>query len=311
MAFTGSVTAILGKDLAHDLGKKGTVSDVTLYNHKQGETVLAFVEASGYPDKVQSLITTLNMSDQVIFKVTELNSYFAETLVALDAAGMKNGFLILGPNVQADSLKKLFAGTPVENYPVIEQQVVPLRDKLAEYQTDSTGDVVLQIDHSFAVKGVGTVALGVVKKGTLRRHDELTIYPNHMKALVKSIQVSDVDMEEAGVGVRVGIAVKNLRPDEIDRGSVLSKKAVLTADTFELNASLSKYSPRSLEVGDVFLASSAVNYVPATVVDGAVAPGAKAKIKIKLDKPVPVVTDRILFLDPGLKMPRVFGYGLI
>jgi selenocysteine-specific translation elongation factor len=123
--------------------------------------------------------------------------------------------------------------------------------------------------------------------------------------------VSDVDMEEAGVGVRVGIAVKNLRPDEIDRGSVLSKKAVLTADSFELNASLSKYSPRALEVGDVFLASSAVNYVPATVVDGAVSPGAKAKIKIKLDKAVPVITDRILFLDPGLKMPRVFGYGLI
>jgi selenocysteine-specific translation elongation factor len=311
MAFTGSVTAVLGKDLAHDLGKKGTVSDVTLYNHKQGEKVLAFVEPTGYPDKVQSLITALNMSDQVILKVTELNSYFAETLVALDAAGMKNGFLILGPNVQADSLKKLFAGTPVENYPIVEQQVVPLRDKLAEYKTDSSGDVVLQIDHSFAVKGVGTVALGVVKKGILRRHDELTIYPNRMKALVKSIQVSDVDMEEAGVGVRVGIAVKNLRPDEIDRGCVLSKKDVLTSDTFELNAVLSKYSPRSLEVGDVFLASSAVNYAPATVVEGAVSPGAKGKIKIKLDKSVPVIADRILFLDPGLKMPRVFGYGLI
>jgi selenocysteine-specific translation elongation factor len=311
MAFTGSVTAVLGKDLAHDLGKKGTVSDVTLYNHKQGETVLAFVEPTGYPDKVQSLITALSMSDQVIFKVTELNSHFAETLVALDAAGMKTGYLILGPNVQADSLKKLFAGTPVENYPVVQEQVVPVRERLAEYKTDSSGDVVLQIDHSFAVKGVGTVALGVVKKGILRRHDEMTIYPNHMKALVKSIQVSDVDMEEAGVGVRVGIAVKNLRPDEIDRGSVLSKKDVRTSDTFELNAALSRYSPRALEVGDVFLAASAVNYAPATVVDGSVTPGSKGKIKIKLDKPVPVISDRILFLDPGLKMPRIFGYGLV
>ena len=311
MAYTGSVTAVLGKDLAHDLGKKGTVSDVTLYNHKQGETVLAFVEPSGYPDKVQSLISALQMADQVILKVSELNAHFAETLVALDCAGMKNGFIIFGPNVQADALKKLFEGTPVASYPAIEEQVVPIREKLAEYKTDSTGELVLQIDHSFAVKGVGTVALGVVKKGVLRRHDELTIYPDRLKALVKSIQVSDVDMEEAGVGVRVGIGVKNLRPEEIDRGCVLSKGNVLTTDTLELSAKISKYSPRSLAVGDVFLASSALNYVPATVVDGSVSQGGAGSIKIKLEKAVPVIADRVLFLDPGMKMPRVFGYGLV
>jgi hypothetical protein len=66
-----------------------------------------------------------------------------------------------------------------------------------------------------------------------------------------------------------------------------------------------------LEVGDVFLASSALNYVPAKVVDGAVTPGSRGRIKIKLDKAVPVIADRVLFLDPGLKMPRVFGYGLV
>jgi len=180
-----------------------------------------------------------------------------------------------------------------------------------EHRANGGRDVVLQVDHSFAVKGVGTVALGVVKSGILRRHDELTVFPYGMKAVVKSIQVCDVDVEEAGVGVRVGVAVKNLRPDEIDRGSVLSVGGVRVSDVFEVDAVLSRYSPRALEVGDVFLASSALNYVPAKVVDGGVSPGGRGRVRIKLDRVVPVISDRILFMDPGMKMPRVFGCGLV
>ena len=310
MSLTGNVTAVLGRDLAASLGRKGTESDVTLYNHKMGDTVLAFVEPTTYPEKIQSLVSSLDMADQVVFKVTELSPYFAESLVTLDAIGMDRGFLIIGPNIIADSLKNFLAGTLLSKYPVIEEQVATIRDRLAEYKPEVKGDVIVQIDHSFPVKGVGTVALGVVKQGVLKRHDELTLFPTHVKAQAKSIQVSDVDVEDASRGIRVGIGLKNLRPEDIPRGTILAREgSIHSVDTFSLKASVSKFSPRSLSVGDSFMISTHLNYVPAKVVDGAIAKGGTGVIEVSLEKKVPLLAGRMLFLDPGQKMPRVFGFG--
>jgi len=76
-----------------------------------------------------------------------------------------------------------------------------------------------------------------------------------------------------------------------------------------LKASVSKFSPRSLSVGDSFMISTHLNYVPAKVVDGAIAKGGTGVIEVSLEKKVPLLAGRMLFLDPGQKMPRVFGFG--
>ena len=42
--------AVIGPaDFARELGKKGTVSDITLYDLKQGKDTVTFIEASKYP----------------------------------------------------------------------------------------------------------------------------------------------------------------------------------------------------------------------------------------------------------------------
>jgi len=181
---------------------------VTLYNHKLNDVVLSFVEPSAYPDKIQSLVSSLNMSDQVLFKVDAVDASFAETVVALDAMGMGRGLLILGKDITPDSIAKFISGTVVSSYPTADEQVVELRDKLAQLRLGNDGNCMIQVDHSFSVKGVGTVALGVVKKGVVKKHDNLTIYPDRKKASVKSIQVQDLDVSEAAAGVRLGLAMK-------------------------------------------------------------------------------------------------------
>jgi len=312
MEFKGNVTAVIGKDFAASLGKKGTASDITLYNHKIGETVLAFIDPSGYPDKIQSLITALGIAESVLLKVTEANAIFAETLVSLDLMGMKNGFIIYGPEVQKEQLKNFIAGTVLANYEEIEDQPMVIKEKLAGKVEQKVGDVIVQIDHSFNVKSVGTVVLGVVKQGKLRKHDELTIYPCKKKAQIRSIQVHDVDVDEAGVGVRVGLALKNLKPEEVERGAILVKGEIKIVKEFEATVTLSKYSQKPLKEGDIITLFSALNYVPAKIVSGSVPVAGTGKVKIQLDRETPVLPNsRVLLMDPGLKMPRVFGYGTL
>lgn len=297
--------------MAAQLGKKGTVSDVTLYNFKLQESVLSFVEPSSYPDKVQSLVSSINMADQAILKVGALDASLAESIVALDMAGLVRGYIIYGGGFDAEKLKPLLAGTILASYPVLEDQPMAVKERLADFQPNKDGSAVVQIDHSFPVKGVGTVVLGVVKRGVVKRHDSLIVYPQKTKALVKSLQVHDVDVDEAVTGVRVGLALKDVKPEDVPRGSIMSTDAsIRISKELDVEAHLSKYSPRGLKEGDVFNANASLNYVPARVVAGSVAPGGMGRLKLALDKEVPMLSNRLLFLDPGQKLPRVFGYGI-
>jgi selenocysteine-specific translation elongation factor len=312
MPFKGNVTAVIGRDLAHELGKKGTVSDVTMYNFKLQDSVLSFVEPSSYPDKVQSLVSALNMSQQVLLKVDALDAALAETIVALDALRMSSGYVIYGGAVKPETVRPLLLGTVVESYPVLEDQPMAVKERLRALEPGSGGSCVVQVDHSFQVKGVGTVALGVVLRGVVKRHDSLNVFPGKGKVLVKSIQVHDNDVEEAAASVRVGLALKDVKPDDVPRGSLLTTDAsIAVSKSLELDASVSRFSPRPLGIGDAFLVNCRLNYAPARVVEGSVAPGKSGILRLELEREVPLFGGAVAFLDPGLKMPRVFGSGTV
>ncbi|MFH1788054.1 MAG: EF-Tu/IF-2/RF-3 family GTPase [Candidatus Altiarchaeota archaeon] len=309
MFFNGNVTAALGRGLAASLGRKGTESDVTLYNHKHNDTVLSFVEPSAYPDKVQSLVSALNIADQVLLKVDEINETFGELVVALDACGLKMGHLILGESIPLESIKPLIKDSILSSYSIADEQVVALRETLSKLILPSEGEPIVQVDHCFQVKGVGTVALGVVKKGVLRKHDNVFIYPSKTETLVKSIQVHDTDVSEARAGVRVGIALKDVKPGQVDRGSILSTRGDLkTASTLESNASISRYARTPLVEGDQVMVNSNLNYTPGKITSSGLKPGETGRLTVELEKEIPVVSERILLLDPSRRIPRVLGY---
>ncbi len=309
MSFKGNVTYVSGKNLASSLGRKGTESDVTLYNNKIDDTILSFVEASTYPDKIQSLVSALNMADQALLKVESVDASFAETVLTLNAADMKKGYIILGDNVRYEDLKRFIADTVVLDYPVIEEQIMEVRKQLSRLKPGKEGCPLVQIDHSFSVKGVGTVALGVVKQGTLKKYDDILIYPKEKESTIKSIQVHDVDVLEASGGSRVGLALKNINPEDVPRGSVISTNpSIESTKTLELDFSLSRYSPIGLGEGDIFLVNAHLNYVPAKVLSGSLSRGETGRLLLELDKKLPKIPGRILALDPGKKPPRVFAY---
>ena len=59
--------AVIGPaDFARELGKKGTVSDITLYDLKQGKDTVTFIEASKYPERLAPLFFAVSMADSAI-----------------------------------------------------------------------------------------------------------------------------------------------------------------------------------------------------------------------------------------------------
>jgi elongation factor 1-alpha len=87
------------------------------------------------------------------------------------------------------------------------------------------GDFRMYIDRTYSVTGVGAVASGTVMSGAVEAGDELLIGPtsdgNFREVEVRSIEMHYHRVDRAKAGRIVGIALKNVRESEIERGMVL------------------------------------------------------------------------------------------
>ena len=107
-----------------------------------------------------------------------------------------------------------------------------LRTEIDGWATpERPGPVRVPLDHAFPVKGVGAVALGVVRNGHLTAHEKLRLYPTDKVVEVRSIQVHDVDVRSANTGERVGTALKGVEAEELSRGQVLAPEGSLSVAT--------------------------------------------------------------------------------
>ena len=213
---------VLGKqDLASEFGKKGTESDLTLYDRKESDVIKTWVIPNGFPEKIQPLFQAINLAEYVIFHVDKLDKFTGEQIIALDSLKKEKGILSHTFDVDESKLNMMIKGTVVENYTRVEQDKIKEEMNAIEPITNDNPAELL-IDHCFDVKGVGTVILGKVSNGTIKQYDNLKLYPHNIDVLIKSIQMHDDPVSESICPARVGLAVKGAKPDEVGRGDVIS-----------------------------------------------------------------------------------------
>ena len=75
---------ILGKqDLASEFGKKGTETDLTLYDRTESDIIKTWVIPNGFPEKIQPLFQAINLAEYVIFHVDKLDKFTESKLLPL------------------------------------------------------------------------------------------------------------------------------------------------------------------------------------------------------------------------------------
>ena len=222
---------VLGKqDLASEFGKKGTESDLTLYDRKESDIIKTWVIPNGFPEKIQPLFQAINLAEYVIFHVDKLDKFTGEQIIALDSLKKEKGILSHTFDVDESKLNMMIKGTVVENYVRVEQDKIKEEMNALEPITNDNPAELL-IDHCFDVKGVGTVILGKVSNGTIKQYDNLKLYPHNIDVLIKSIQMHDDPVSESICPARVGLAVKGAKPDEVGRGDVISVEGAVEIKT--------------------------------------------------------------------------------
>ncbi len=264
--------AVLGApDYSKDLGKKGTASDLTFYNLKKGETTVTFIEPTRFPERLAPLYYAVSMAQKALLIVDQINPAFGEIVIMLDCIGLKEGIVILKNYISREQIAPLIRGTVVDGYEFIEEDKNLLRERLLEDaakvvspQDAATG--TLPVDHFFNVRGIGTVVLGSLAEGSIKKHDVLMVLPGEKTAQVRSIQKHDQDFDTAGVGERTGIALKGIEVEDLDRGTILTNdKTIKQVSALQAKAKLVKYWPAPLKEGMVLHIGHWMQQVPARV----------------------------------------------
>ncbi len=264
--------AVVGfPEYAKGIGKKSTTSDITFYDAKRDEITLSLVEPSKYPEKLSSLFFATSLADVAIIVVEQLGPAFGECAIMLDSIGVKRGYIITKGYVSREQIASLVKETVLEGYEFREDEPVKLREEFfgiagnAGGSTNATTGSV-PIDHYFDVRGVGTVVLGCVAEGVIRKHDAVDVRPLGRKAEIRSIQKHDDDFDEAWMGDRVGLALKGISVDEMDRGVVLSTDETLAEGTnLRAKAHLVKYWLNPLKEGMVVHLGHWMQFEPARI----------------------------------------------
>jgi selenocysteine-specific translation elongation factor len=259
----GNLTvAVLGKlGYSSGLGKKGTSTDITLYNLKKGENTVTLIEPTHYPDRLAPLFYSCSIAKKAIVVVEELNANLGEQLVMLQCCEISSGYFVLRNYISKDKIAPLLKGTILENYKFVVDDPIALKEALITEATQTKPSASLNgeqtsgtvpVDHAFNVKGIGTVILGVVANGIIQTHDTMCVLPGTKTTQIRSIQKHDDNFDSAYEGDRVGLALKNVKIDDVERGTVLtSDPTVKASKVIEARASLVKYWTTPLKAGMV------------------------------------------------------------
>ncbi|MCL4331676.1 MAG: EF-Tu/IF-2/RF-3 family GTPase [Candidatus Thermoplasmatota archaeon] len=284
-------------DFLKVVAKKGTESDITLYHRKDGENVYTFLSPSRFPEKVSSLTDAMYPADIAVVNADMINRDFGEVVVAMDLMGISRGYFLVSSPDKIDVIKKMTANTTMRNFGFFSgnpMELLPELDK--EKHVPRFQNTMVLIDHFFKVKSVGTVALGFVLGGQVEKHQKLICSYADKEVQVRSIQVQDEDQESAQSGVRVGLALKNIDSDELERGMFLSDTPFQYLSSFNGKLEISPFSKLNADDVQEIFVSDEMRYQRGMV----------DKSSVQLEKPILKIKNTLVVSTPN-RSPRIFG----
>jgi len=212
---------------------------------------LGFIDVPGHERFVRNMLAGASGIDLVLLIVAADESIKPQTREHFDICrllGVQAGVIALTKADLADpdmlelvrlEMDEFVAGSFLENAPKVAVSSTTgaglgeLRRELeagakAVREKSAAGFFRLPIDRAFTMKGFGTVVTGTLVSGTLRREQEVELYPTGRRLRVRGLHVYGEAAERARAGERTAVNLADIEPAEIERGMVLSEAGVFT-----------------------------------------------------------------------------------
>ncbi|MGH9514765.1 MAG: selenocysteine-specific translation elongation factor [Terriglobales bacterium] len=213
-----------------------------------------FVDVPGHERFVRNMLAGVGGIDLVLLVIAADEGIKPQTREHFDICrllGIPHGITVLtkSDTVDAETLEVVrlesadfLSGSFLENSPIVpvsalkstglnelKRHLVRIAGELPP--RDSNAIARLPIDRVFTMKGFGTVVTGTLLAGTIRREDELQLFPSGKKARVRGVQIHGATTEKAVAGERTALNLAGVDKHELERGMMLASPGMLRSSS--------------------------------------------------------------------------------
>lgn len=317
-------------DNAPEEAARGVTINISHLEYETEKRHYAHIDAPGHADYIKNMITGAAQMDGAILVVAATDGPMPQTrehillakqvnvpkiVVALNKCDMVDDAELLDlveMEVRELLTKYGFDGdeTPVlrvsalkalEGDSAAQDQIMKLMETVDTYIPDPVRDLdkdfLMPVEDVFSIKGRGTVVTGRIESGVVKVGGEIEIVGlrEATKTTVTGVEMFRKQLDEGQAGDNVGILLRGIDKDGVERGQVLAKPGTATPHT-EFEAEV--YILTKEEGGrhkPFFTGYRPQFYIRTTDVTGEIAlaegvemvmPGDNAKMKVKLIVPV-------------------------
>ena len=177
--------------------------------------------------------------------LTKSDAVDAETL---DVARMEAEDFVRGTFLQAPN-SPIIAVSSLNGTGIAELKRALVHAGMEAQPRDSRALARLPIDRVFTIKGFGTVVTGTLISGTIRREEEMQVFPIGNRVRVRGLQVHGHAAESAGAGQRLALNLAGASKEDLARGMSLAPPATFeTTRRIDVKLRLLPSALRALKV---------------------------------------------------------------
>ncbi len=264
--YGGAATAFEDIDKAPEERERGITISIAHVEYETQNRHYAHVDMPGHADYIKNMITGAAQVDGAILVVSAADGPMPQTrehVLLARQVGVPNIVVFLNKVDMVDDEELLdlvelevrellteyeFDG---DNIPVVrgsalkalegddaaKAQILELMNEVDEYivepERDTDKPFLMAVEDVFSITGRGTVATGRIETGVLHVNEEVEIVgiTDTRKTVATGIEMFRKLLDEGRAGDNVGILLRGVGKEEIERGQVLAKPGSITPHT--------------------------------------------------------------------------------
>jgi elongation factor Tu len=248
---------------------RGITISVAHVEYESENRHYAHIDAPGHADYIKNMITGAAQMDGSILVVSAADGPMRQSrehILLAKQIGVRNIVVFLNKTDQVDDpelvelveaeVRELLSsyGFDGDNTPVVQgsalqatevdsaddeaaQPIMELIQSMDDYIPEPARDVdqafLMPVEDIFSIEGRGTVATGRIEQGKVNLNDKVHIVGlrETQETVVTGIEMFQKSLDEGLAGDNVGLLLRGIKKDDIERGQVIAAPGTITPHT--------------------------------------------------------------------------------
>ncbi|CDK30515.1 elongation factor Tu [Candidatus Babela massiliensis] len=252
-------------DNAPEEKKRGITIAISHVEYETTNRHYAHVDCPGHADYVKNMITGAAQMDGAILVVSAADGAMPQTrehILLAKNVGVPAIVVFLNKvdmvddpdmvDMVEEEIRDLLSkyGFPGNEIPVVRgsalkalngdtseigsQAILKLMDALDSYIPEPAREVdkpfLMAVEGVFSIPGRGTVATGRIERGRVKVGEEVELvgFGSNQKTVVTGVEMFRKELSEGQAGDNVGLLLRGVKKEEIERGQILAKPGTVT-----------------------------------------------------------------------------------